>query len=176
MAEIKKALSSRRRYRMHLTKLLQNLNELVRSEQPLTEGDNITLRDTLDQLQHKEGLIVCLDAKILELLTDDEEVEELQAEEINSLITTAKTKITHHLTASISTHPSPLQLIHAIQKPERAVTKQLAFPPTIFRKSYLQSYLLAALLGLIRGCSGHKLICRSSATSELNFKGKHVTK
>jgi len=83
MAEIKKAISSRRGYRTHLTKLLQNVEELLRPEQPLTEGDSITLQDTLDQLQRKESLIAVLDAKILELLVDNEEVEAevLQAEE-----------------------------------------------------------------------------------------------
>jgi len=65
MAEIKKAVSSRRGYRVHLTKLLQNVEELIRPEQPLTEGDSITFRDTLDQLQRKESLIA---AKILESL------------------------------------------------------------------------------------------------------------
>ena len=48
MAEIKKAISSRRGYRAHLTKLLQNVEELLRPEQPLTEGGSIALRDTLD--------------------------------------------------------------------------------------------------------------------------------
>ena len=42
-----------------------------------------------------------LDAKIL---TEDEEVEVLQAEEVNSLITTAKNKITHCLAPLASTH------------------------------------------------------------------------
>jgi len=63
-----------------------------------------------ETLQHKEGLISALDDKILESLINDDEVkaEVLQAEEINSLITIAKVKITHCLTslaASISTHP-----------------------------------------------------------------------
>ena len=95
---------------MHLTKLLQNVEELLRPEQPLTEGDSITLRDILDQLHRKESLIAALDAKILESLVDVGEVEAkvLQAEEVHSLISMAKTKITHRLTPlaiPTSTHP-----------------------------------------------------------------------
>ena len=99
MAEIKKALSSRRGYRAHLKKLLQNIDELLRSEQPLTECDTIALRDMHEQLQRKEGLISALDAKILESIDNDEEIEAevLQAENTISLITTAKAKITHRL-------------------------------------------------------------------------------
>ena len=64
---------------------MQNVEELLCPEQPLTEGGRIALRDTLDQLQHKETLIAALDAKILESLVNDEEVEAevLQAEEIH---------------------------------------------------------------------------------------------
>ena len=99
MAEIKKALSSRRGYRAHLTKLLQSVDELLRSNQPLTEDVTITLRDMHEQLQRKEGLISALDAKILETLDNDEEIESevLQAEDITSLITTTKAKINHRL-------------------------------------------------------------------------------
>ena len=110
MAEIKKAISSRRGYRAHLTKILQGVDELLRSEHPPTEGDTIVLQDTLDQLQCKEGLISALDANILESLNNDDKIEAevLQTEEVNSLITTAKAKITHYLTpraaAPSSTH------------------------------------------------------------------------
>ena len=101
MADIKKALSSRRGYRAHLTKLLQSVDELLRSvEKPLTDDVTITLRDMHEQLQRKEGLISALDAKILDALDNDEEIESevLQAEDTASLIATAKAKITHHLT------------------------------------------------------------------------------
>ena len=127
MAEIKKAISSRRRYRAHLTKLLQNVEELLRPEQPLTEGGSIALRDTLDQLQRKETLIAALDAKILESLVNDEEVEAkvLQAEEIHSLISTVKTKITYRLTPLAT----PTYMDHTVQNPERTVTILLAFLP-----------------------------------------------
>ena len=52
-----------------------------------------------EQLQRKEGLISALDATILESLDNEEEIEAevLQAENITSLIATAKAKITHRL-------------------------------------------------------------------------------
>ena len=122
MAEIKKAISSRRGYRAHLTKILQGVDELLRSEHPPTEGDIIVLRDTLDQLQRKEGLISALDAKILESLNNDDEIEAevLQTEEVNSLITTAKAKITHRLTPRAAA-PSPTHS-HRIEPREHSDT------------------------------------------------------
>ena len=110
MAEIKKAISSRRGYRTCIKKLLRNVDELLGSEQPLTQGDNITLRDMHEQLKRKAELISTLDAKILESLDNEEEIEAevLQAEDITSLISTATAKITHHLSPSdipSSSHP-----------------------------------------------------------------------
>ena len=98
MAEIKKALSSRRGYHTH-HKLLQNVDELVGSEQLLTEGDTISLQDMHEQLQHTEDVISAVDATIFESLNNEKEFEAkvLQAENITSLIATAKAKITHRL-------------------------------------------------------------------------------
>ena len=120
MAEIKKAISSRRGYRAHLTKFLQNVEELLRPEQSLTEGDSIALQDTLDQLQRKESLIAALDGKILESLVNDEEVEAevLQAEEIHSLISTVKAKITHRLTPLATPTSTHLHGPHHIEPRE----------------------------------------------------------
>ena len=80
-------------------KLLQNVDKLVGSEQPLTEGDTISLQDMHEQLQHKEGLISAVDVTILKSLDNEEqfEAEVLQAENITPLIATAKAKITHCL-------------------------------------------------------------------------------
>ena len=83
-----------------------------------------------------ESLIAAFDANIFQSFTNDDQIEAeaLQAEEINSLITTAKVKIIQHLTpltASASTHPHR--------------TEPRDSNPSIFRKSYL----LAALLGFL---------------------------
>ena len=62
-----------------------------------------TLRDLHEQLQRKHDLITALDAKILEALNNDDEIEAeiLQTEEIASLISTAKAKISHRLTPTV---------------------------------------------------------------------------
>ena len=103
----------------HLTKILQGVDKLLRSEHRPTEGDIIVLRDRLDQLQ---GLTSALDAKILESLNNDDEIEAevLQTEEVNSLITTAKAKITHRLTPRAAA-PSPTHS-HRIEPREHSDT------------------------------------------------------
>ena len=103
MAELKRALCSRRGYRTHLKKILASVDELLAQPQPLSE-DNIatlTLRDLHEQLQRKHELITPLDAKILEATTEDDaiETEVLQAEETNTSISTAKAKISHRLSS-----------------------------------------------------------------------------
>ena len=99
MAELKRALCSRRGYRTHLKKILASVDELLEQPQPLSEDNIATLRDLHEQLQRKHELITPLDAKILEAMTEDStiETEVLQAEETNTSISTAKAKISHRL-------------------------------------------------------------------------------
>ena len=101
MAELKRALCSRRGYRTHLKKILASVDELLVQPQPLSEDNITTLRDLHEQLQCKHELITSLDAKILEVTTEDDaiETEVLQAEETNTLISTAKAKISHCLSS-----------------------------------------------------------------------------
>ena len=101
MAELKRALCSRRGYRTHLKKILASVNELLAQPQPLSEDNIATLRDLHEQLQRKHELITPLDAKILEATTEDDaiETEVLQAEETNTSISTAKAKISHRLSS-----------------------------------------------------------------------------
>lgn len=109
MTEIKKAISSRKGYRTHLKKLLQNVNELLTAEGPLTPSITISLRDMHEQLKRKETLIAALDATILAALENDDEIEAevLQTEEIHSLISTTTTQISHRLNPSGATpHPA----------------------------------------------------------------------
>ena len=73
MAEVKRAISSRRGYRTHLKKLLQSVEEcLSTTTSPLTTDQIATLRDLHEQLTRKDSLIAALDTKILEALENDE--------------------------------------------------------------------------------------------------------
>ena len=124
MAEVKRAISSRRGYRAHLKKLLQSVDECLAATTTtaLTIDQIVSLRDLHEQLSRKDSLISALDAKILEAMDNDEEIETeiLQTEEIASSISTAKAKITHYLTPTVpevlatrredssSTHPPPV--------------------------------------------------------------------
>ena len=87
------------------------------------------MRDTLDQPQRKENLIAALDAKILELLVNDEEVEAevFQAEEIHSLISTVKAKITYRLTPLATPTSTHLHGPHRIE-PRESSDNTTRFP------------------------------------------------
>ena len=121
MAEVKRAISSRRGYRAHLKKILKQVDECLSSTTPFTADDIATLKDLHEQLTRKDSLITPLHTKILESLDNDEELkaEIVQTEEVASSISCAKTKITHCLTLHSAeaitnghddTPPSPLRL------------------------------------------------------------------
>jgi len=80
--------------------MLQSVDECLATTSPLIADQIATLKDLHEQLQCKHTLITVLDEKILETLDNDEEIEAeiLQTEEVVSSISTAKAKITHHLT------------------------------------------------------------------------------
>ena len=88
MAELQRLVSSRRRYRAHLTKLLQTLTDTLNEAHPLNDDAIATLKHLYEQLERKRELISKLDVKILEGISDDCELEAeiLQTEEINSLV------------------------------------------------------------------------------------------
>ena len=81
--------------------MLASVDELLAQPQPLSKDNIATLRDLHKQLQRKHELITPLDANILEAITEDDavETEVLQAEETNTSISTAKAKISHHLSS-----------------------------------------------------------------------------
>ena len=76
-----------------------SVDELLAQPLPLSECNIATLRDLHDQLQHKHKLITPLDINMLEAIVEDDviETEVLQAERINTSISTAKVKISHRL-------------------------------------------------------------------------------
>ena len=103
MAELKRLISSRRGYRAHLKKLLHTLTEtLSEAHPPLSEDQIATRKDLHDQLERKQDMISNLDAKILEGITDDTEIETeiLVTEDINSSISSARSKIVHRLNSA----------------------------------------------------------------------------
>ena len=114
MAELKRLVSSRKGYRAHLTKLLQTLTDTLNEAHPFNEDAITTSKHLYEQLERKRELISNLDANILEGISDDSELEAeiLQTEEINSLVSNAKAKITQRLKPSAS----------AVASPERTVT------------------------------------------------------
>ena len=64
MAEIKRATSSRRGYRAHLTKLLQSVDECLSVTMPFTADQTATLKDLHEQLECKKTLIATLDKQL----------------------------------------------------------------------------------------------------------------
>ena len=90
--------------------MLQTLAEtLSEAHPPLSEDQIATLKDLHDQFERKQELISSLDAKILEGITDDAEIEAeiLQTEEINSSISNAKAKIMQRLPPATSPAATP---------------------------------------------------------------------
>jgi len=112
----------------HLKKLLQSVGEILSSTEPLNDDIVTTLGDLLEQLQRKQNLIAELDGKILEATKEEDiEAEVLQAEETNSMISTAKARITNHLTSvasaeltttKYSTPPPP-----SVEHPSESITR-----------------------------------------------------
>jgi len=131
MAELKRAQSSRKGYRAHLKKLLQSADELFEATQPLSEDKVAALKDLYEQLQRKHEVISALDAKILDAIEGDEQIEAevLQTEDIASSISTTKAKITHRLRSISSSHgttsrvhsspPTPAVTVERLTQHER---------------------------------------------------------
>ena len=92
MEELQRHRSSRKGYRSHLTRLITNANELMATSTEGLPGENVKMTTALDslvgQLNRKENLLADLDAKILQLVNDEGELETevFEAEEIQSKI------------------------------------------------------------------------------------------
>ena len=131
MAELKRLISSRKGYRAHITKLLQTLTDTLNEAHPLNEDAIATLKHLYEQLERKRELISNLDAKILEGISDDSELEAeiLQTEEINSSVSNAKAKITQRLKPSASAVASPERTVtHTPQQLYQFLNPQFVFP------------------------------------------------
>jgi len=129
MTELKKLILSWWGFRIHLTKLLQNLTDTLETTQPLSEDNIVSLKDLFEQLQQKEELLSGPDGRKLEATTNDDEivVETLQIEEIKSSILSAKAKITHHLSSVSSTGGTPWKpQVHTPPPPPTGVGQEHA--------------------------------------------------
>lgn len=92
MEELQRHRSSRKGYRSHLTRLTSNANELMATDAEGPPEENAktvaALNSLLVQFNRKEKLLAELDAKILQLVNNEEELEAevFEAEEIQSKI------------------------------------------------------------------------------------------
>ena len=90
MEELQRHRGSRKGYRAHLTKLIASANGLMITDIESSLEENaktVTALDSLlGQLNRKEALLADLDAKILLLITGEDELEAevFEAEEIQS--------------------------------------------------------------------------------------------
>ena len=122
MEEIQRHRGSRKGYRAHLTRLIANADEVMNTDTSnLTEESTIktttTLQSLIHQLNRKEKLISDLDAKILPLINDENEIEtevyeteEIQckiAGNINTFINTCLQRSTQQPTQSEQPRSKP---------------------------------------------------------------------
>ena len=140
MEEFKKLANSRKGYRIHLKKLLSKASDLIeRHRNKLSESElpSVTdLCDLRDQLQRKDELISALDAQILTLITDEEQLvtEVCETEDIKESILTSIAHVTHiidTLSATASeTNPMSTQPDTRIASPTTVPTSVEQLPPT----------------------------------------------
>jgi len=76
-------------YRSHLTKLVTAIREIIEKDpSELTETDITSFTEWQKQLDRKKEILTDVDAKIIELITEKEELEEeiFETEEIQDMI------------------------------------------------------------------------------------------
>ena len=97
MEELKRLRSSQRGYRAHLSKTLSSVAEILQGDPttPLRELDAVLLTNTLEQLQQKKEILCDLDKKIVDRITDENELESevYEAEEQEALLLDKNIKI-----------------------------------------------------------------------------------
>ena len=110
MEELSRSKASRRGYRSHITKTYSRIAEITDSTEPTTSVQRITLSTALEQLQQKQTLLKELDLKIVNGITDAEELaqEICDTEDYHTALAEniAYTYVSF-LAAVIVTHPSP---------------------------------------------------------------------
>ena len=108
MEPIKRHRLSRRGYRGHLTKLLAASTDIIGKEpSELTESDFVSLVDWQKQLDRKKEILTDVDAKIIALVVEENELEAeiLETEEIQDTISQQAAQIDRVLRLYRRTHP-----------------------------------------------------------------------
>ena len=121
---IKRHRLSRRGYRSHLTRITTATTAIIEKEpSELTESDFASLTDRQRQLDRKKEILTDVDAKIIALVEDDEELEGevLEAEEIQERISQQAAQIDRILRLYRRTHPDPNIAVAGVTLPQ--------FPP-----------------------------------------------
>ena len=87
MEEAQRTQASRRGHRAHLTKLLKRTDDIMTNESS-SEMDMATLQSTTEQLEKKKAILKELDAKIITLIEQPDELEKeiIDSEDIQSNI------------------------------------------------------------------------------------------
>ena len=74
MEELPRLKVSRRGYRAHITKIYSKITEITDSTAPITRVQRIALSTAHEQLQQKQTILKELDTKIVNGMTEEEEL------------------------------------------------------------------------------------------------------
>ena len=121
MENIKRHRLSRRGYRSHLTRIMTATTAIIEKElSELTKSDFTSLTDWLRQLDRKKEILTDVDAKIIALVEDEEELEGevLEAEEIQERISQQAAQIDRVLRLYRRTHPDPSVVAAGVTLPQ----------------------------------------------------------
>ena len=135
MDELKRLVNSRKGYRIHLKKLLAKSADLIqRRYDKSAESEMPSLADLCDlrdQLKRKDELIFALDAKIIEHITDEEELvsDVCEAEDIKESISTGIAHITQ-IIATLSAEVTSISAPHDSVIPSTVATHSIVEPPS----------------------------------------------
>ena len=74
MEDLPHSKASRRGYRAHIAKINSKITEIIDSAEPITRAQRIALSIVLKQLKQKQGILKELDTKIINRITEEEEL------------------------------------------------------------------------------------------------------
>ena len=135
MDEFKRLANSRKGYRIHLKKLLVKSADIIQRRREFNESNIPCLTDLCDlrdQLNRKDELISALDAEIMKLITNEDDLvsEVSEAEDIKEAISTSIA----HLTQIINTVSKPTPVtVHPsnVETPPTRVETDPSDPPRV---------------------------------------------
>ena len=121
METLKRHRLSRRGYRSHLTRIITAANEIIdKNPSELTESDITSLADWQKQLNRKKEILTDVDAKIVTLIEDEEELESevLETEEIQETISQHAAQIDRVLRQYRHNNPDPSTIVQTVTVPQ----------------------------------------------------------